>query len=214
MSNVVDLERYAPIAEAIARLLHPFAEVVIHDIEENRIAAIYGSFSKRGTGDESLIRDREGIERASDVHGPFRRHDLDRPWIKYVSVKLKDDGGRAIGLMCVNLDLSVVAELKQSMLALLATEEDSAEFESLFDDDWQEQITTFVQEHLNSLNRSTGSLTRRERARLVRELRGAGALRARNAPAFVANLLGVSRATIYNDLAHHGDEAPEPRGAD
>ena len=214
MSDVVDLERYAPIAEGIARLLHPFAEVVVHDIAENRIAAIYGSFSKRGAGDESLIRDREGIDRASDVHGPYRRHDLDRPWIKYVSVKLKDDGGKAIGLLCINLDLSVVSELKQSMLALLATEEDSAEFESLFDDDWQEQITTFVQEHLDSLNRSTGSLTRRERARLVRELRGAGALRARNAPAFVANLLGVSRATIYNDLAHHGDEAPEPHGAD
>jgi predicted transcriptional regulator YheO len=214
MSNVVDLKRYAPIAEGIARLLHPFAEVVLHDIEESRIVAIYGSFSKRGAGDESLIRDREGLARGTDVHGPFRRHDLDRPWIKYVSIKLKDDDGRAIGLMCINLDVSVVAELKQSMLALLTTEEDSSDFESLFDDDWQEQITTFVQEHLQSLNRSPGSLTRRERSQLVRELQGTGVLHAKNAPAFVANLLGVSRATIYNDLAHHDDAAPEPRGAD
>ncbi len=213
MSTVVDLERYAPIAEGIARLLHPFAEVVIHDVEKNQIAAIYGSFSKRGAGDESHFGDRERIERASDVHGPFRRHDLGRPWIKFVSVKLKDDGGRASGLMCINLDVSVVAELRKSILGLLA-EEDPSEFESLFDYDWREHITTFVQEHLDSLHRSPGTLTRRERAKLVRELHGTGALQAKNAPAFAANLLGVSRATIYNDLAHHGDEAPEPRGSD
>ena len=59
---------------------------------------------------------------------------------------------------------SVVAELEQSMLALLATTEDSSGLDSLFDDDWQERITAFVQEHLQSLNRSPGSLTRRERA--------------------------------------------------
>ncbi len=166
---MADLSQFAPTAEGIARLLHPFAEVVLHDIEENRIVSIHNNLSKRSAGDESLIRDREPLEHGTDLYGPFRKHDPPQLWIKYVTIKLKDDSGRAIGLMCANLDLTVVAGLKQPMLALLAPGEDSSAFELLFDDDWQERITAFVQEHLQRLNLSLESLTRRERGQLVRE---------------------------------------------
>ncbi len=211
---MADLSRYKSVAEGVARLLHPIAEVVLHDIEESRIVAIYNSFSKRSRGDDSLIRDREGLEREPDVHGPFKKNDAGQRWLKYVSVKLRDDEGRAIGLMCINLDLSVFADFKQSMLPLLATLEDSSQLDSLFDDDWQERITTFVNEHLQGLNRSLGSLTRQERAELVHELHAAGAFRTKNAPMFVANVLGVSRATIYNDLGdREGTAAERPVGA-
>ena len=201
MSRMIDLSQYEAVAEGFARLLHPFAEVVLHDIEENRIVAVYNSLSKRNRGDDSLIRDREGLEQEADVHGPFRKEDPTERWIKYVSIKLKDKHGKAIGLMCVNLDLSVFAELNQSTLAILATVGDSTGLDSLFEDDWQARITTFVREHLQSRHRSLVSLTRQQRIELVEELHKAGAFRAKNAPTFVAKVLSVSRATIYNDLA-------------
>jgi predicted transcriptional regulator YheO len=34
------LSRYIPIADAMAKLLHPYAEVVIHDIEKDTIVHI------------------------------------------------------------------------------------------------------------------------------------------------------------------------------
>ncbi len=38
------LEEALPFAEAFARLLHPFAEVVVHDLSKNQIEAIYNPF--------------------------------------------------------------------------------------------------------------------------------------------------------------------------
>lgn len=36
-----ELEKFINVAEAISRLLHPFAEVVIHDLSKNKIVAIF-----------------------------------------------------------------------------------------------------------------------------------------------------------------------------
>ena len=208
MYSMSNLSRYDAIAKGIARLLHPFAEVVLHDIEENRIFSIHNSFSKRQKGEDSLIRDREGLERGPDVHGPFIQRDSPHPSIKYVSIKLKDDHGQAIGLLCINLDLSAISDLQRNLASLLTTTEDSSSLDSLFDDDWQERITAFVRESLQGHGRSLGSLSRDDRVGLVAELRNAGAFRAKNAHSFVANVLKVSRATIYKDLAAGTDNDP------
>ncbi len=50
-----ELQNYLSIAEAITRLLHPYAEVVIHNLKTNKIIALYNSFSNRKTGDSSLL---------------------------------------------------------------------------------------------------------------------------------------------------------------
>ena len=50
-----ELKNSVPIAEAFARLLHPFAEVVIHDLSKDRIEAIYNPFSRREVGDSSYL---------------------------------------------------------------------------------------------------------------------------------------------------------------
>lgn len=39
---------FLPTAEAISRLLHPYAEVIVHDIIQNKIAAIYHPFQNAG----------------------------------------------------------------------------------------------------------------------------------------------------------------------
>ena len=198
---MVNLKLYEPIAQGIVQLLHPFAEVVIHDIRENRIVSIHNGFSKRKPGDDSMILDREGIERGPDVFGPFRKAESRRSSIKYVSIKIKDDDGRGVGLMCVNLDLSAFSDLQRSVSALLAPLENSGPLDVLFDDDWQGRITLFVKEALQRKNRTLTGLTREERTQLVGELQDAGAFRSTNAHQFVANTLGVSRATVYNDLS-------------
>ena len=51
------LARYAPIADGIAALLFPYAEVVIHYLRERTIAYIANSLSKREPGDESDVEE-------------------------------------------------------------------------------------------------------------------------------------------------------------
>ena len=52
-------------------------------------------------------------------------------------------------------------------------------------------------------------IDRRDRRELIEGLQAMGAFEARRAPAYVARILGVSRATIYNELsALRQDSAP------
>ncbi len=81
----------------------------------------------------------------------------------------------------------------------------SMQQDSLFDDDWQSKINTFVREYLLENDRSLNRLSRVERGKLVQALQSAGGFRARGAAGYIALVLGVSRATIYNNL---GEQQP------
>lgn len=207
------MERFKPVAEVVAKLLHPHAEVVLHDLQTSRITAIYNGFSGRQVGDDSLIDDSEGLAGGADVHGPFMKRLYDGRRIKYVSSVLRDSSGEARGLLCINLDVSVFEKLEATLRSFLDTAEDSTSFDELFKDDWQERINSFVDSYLRERNRRLDAMTRADRADLVQALRAAGAFRASGAAGYVARVLGVSRATVYNDLAeNHENDSSESEG--
>jgi len=209
-SSNPNLEKFTTIAEAIARLLHPHAEVVVHDIQNNRINAIFNGFSLRKVGDDSMIEDVETLKSGPEVYGPYPKRLFDGRRLKYVTCLLRDDTGQVIGLMCVNLDMSVFEALVTNLQSLLATAGDSTRLDQMFNDDWQQRIDAFVRQYLLEKNLSLKGLLREERAILVRALYEAGAFRAKGAATYVARVLGLSRATIYNDLAETAEKVPTP----
>ena len=46
-------DQYNQIAQGIATLLHPYAEVVVHDLEKQQIAILVNNFSKSKIGHEA-----------------------------------------------------------------------------------------------------------------------------------------------------------------
>ncbi|MCH9649456.1 MAG: PAS domain-containing protein [Deltaproteobacteria bacterium] len=195
-----DLKGAIVMAEAVANLFRPFVEVVVHDIEKSRIVAIFNNTSRRSVGDDSMIEDAAGLHEGPDIHGPFEQRTFDGRRLKYTSVVLRNEAGRAVGLMCINADVSPLEKMEEAIGALLRPAGDSAALDSHFRDDWQERIRSFVQEYSTRQETTIARMTRRERAELVTALHEAGAFRAKNAAGFIANVLGVSRATVYNDL--------------
>jgi predicted transcriptional regulator YheO len=72
-------DNYKAIADSIATLLFPHAEVVIHDLASQTVAHIANNTSKRKLGDESALEDLAqdiisasnlGRARGADVHQP------------------------------------------------------------------------------------------------------------------------------------------------
>ena len=151
-----NLSQYEPIAEAIARLFHPHVEVVLHDILENRIVAIFNSFSRRKSGDNSLIEDVQSLAAIASVQGPFEKWGEDGRRIRYVSSVLRDDRGETVGLMCVNFDTSSLASIQTSIETFLGSTADSSELDRLFNDDWQVRIGAYVSTFLQERNQSLG----------------------------------------------------------
>ena len=66
------------LAEMVAKLLHPFAEVVVHDLKKNQIAAIFNAFSKRAIGEPSYLDQSDFNKKASPtILGPYKKVNFD-----------------------------------------------------------------------------------------------------------------------------------------
>lgn len=199
----LELKYANPIAEALSRLLYPFAEVALHDLEKDRIEAIYNPFSKREVGDNSYL-DRLNFDKnlKSDVIGPYEKLNYDGRKLKSISVVLRNELGDAKGFLCVNMDISVF-ENYQNVLTFFLKNADksvSEERESFFKDDLYDQINRFVQNYCRNKQVVLENLSRREKQILVFRLKEKGAFNGKNASRYIARIFGISRATVYNYL--------------
>ncbi|HLB43136.1 MAG TPA: PAS domain-containing protein [Gammaproteobacteria bacterium] len=189
-----------PTAEAIQRLLHPHAEVVIHDIRKNQIAAIFHPFSKRRVGDSSLLTQEE-MSMLEDCMGPYEKINWDGKKLKSVSSIIRDDKGEAVGMLCINLDISRLEKINDLISGFIGHEQLTLQPAPLFKDDWQEKINKYVHAYLDEHHLTLESLNRTEKKELIEHLHKIGAFTAKNAALYIAQVIGVSRATIYNYLS-------------
>ena len=203
-------EPFLPVCAAIARLLAPYGEVVLHDIESDTIVQLWNAFSDRHPGDPSLLDDiLSDFEAGQDVLGPYEKVTTDGRRLTSISAAVCDADGKARGLLCVNLDRSPVDQAL-SMLTMLAGPSVESRPPALFDRDWREQISLTVASWCSDRHLLRSALSRSHRLELVAELDRADLFATRHAASHAANALGVSRATVYSLLR----EVREGRGED
>ena len=197
--NVSELPSWAvPVREAcaaIAALLHPHAEVALHDLETDTIVGLWNGFSGRAVGEPSLIGDLPESWQDRPVQGPYAKVLADGRGLSAVSAVIRDDRGTARGLLCVNLDRTPLLEVA-AMLGRIAAPAKPRPPE-LFEHDWREQIAITVDEWCREHGVDGRRLSRDQRSELIGELERKGLFATRNAAHHAARALGVSRATVY-----------------
>ena len=195
-----ELALYYPVAEAISLLLHPYGEVVIHDLNCSQIVAIYNNLSKREVGSESLLEELPSAKELPDVFPVYYKSNYDGRRMKSTTATLRDKKGKPIGLLCINLDLSKWEEISHFLGEWLGNINQTNQPELLFKDDWREKINTYVSEYLKRERATLKTLSKEKKRELVGDLRKKGAFTAKHAASYVADVLCLSRATIYNYL--------------
>lgn len=202
------LTRWSPVCEAIARLLSPHAEVVMHDPDTDRIMGIWNAFSGRIPGSPSLLGELDGVAGSADgVYGPYEKVLPDGRRLSSVSAVVRDDDGRACAVLCVNLDRSPFTQVAALLAGFAAPRADRPEV--LFDNDWVERVNQTVGAYVQELGRPVARWTRQDRIAVLSELDGLGVFSVRRAIPVVAGALSISRSTVYSLLA----EARARRGA-
>lgn len=194
------LKDYFSVAQAIAALLHPHAEVVIHDLKTEKIAAIYNNFSKRNVGDESLIDELSDYDSLPDVFPVYTKVNWDGKKLKSSTATLRDKNKTPIGLLCINLDVSKWEEFRYLLDQWSNTPNSQKQPEVLFKDDWREKINCYVTDYLRNEGLTLKMLSKGNKCGLIKALHREGAFKAKNAATYVADVLDLSRATIYNYL--------------
>jgi D-arginine utilization repressor len=193
------LSPHRRLADAIAALFAPLAEVAVHDLDTDTLVYIANPMSPRRIGEPSNLREL-GLPSRGGFIGPYEKTHWDGRRIKSISVVL---AGKPAAMLCVNVDVSRFEAMRGVLDTLLgpATREAEAAAAPLLRHDWHETLNRFIALWLRKRKLEIRALDRNSRRDLVAAIFESGGFQGPRAASYVAGLLHVSRATIYNELA-------------
>ncbi|WP_245299187.1 transcriptional regulator [Sinorhizobium sp. GL28] len=195
-----ELRPHMLVCDAIALLFQPYAEVVLHDLATETVIHIAGNFSKREIGEPSLLSE-IGFKEADGVIGPYEKVNWDGRSIKAISAVLRGTDGKAIGVLCINADVSDFHAALRTLNALVRVPASSDKPESLFKEDWHERVNEYVQQWTTVRGLTISSMSRTDKQALVIALSSDGAFGGKNAASYISRILGMGRATVYKYLS-------------
>lgn len=205
---MTSLDSFIPVADAIAMVFQPHVEAVIHDLAKGTVHHVAGALSGRAPLDDSLteLGDIETLDRP--VIGPYPKTNWDGRRLKSITAVLPGTDKQPIGLLCINVDVSMMETLRALTRDFLSFQKTDARPAALFHHDWREEINERVG-HFVSIHRATpGALSSGQRLTLIAELDSRGLFDVRSAVPYIAQLLNISRATLYKALKAVRDNMP------
>ncbi|WP_409494358.1 transcriptional regulator [Amycolatopsis sp. cmx-11-12] len=190
------VRQWSPVARAVAALLGPYAEVVLHDVVLDEVLAIWNPMTDRRAGEQSLLGELDKLEpSATDVYGPYEKTLTDGRRLSSVSALLRDEGGEPHAVLCINLDRTPMDQAAALLASFAAPVRPRPE--PLFEQDWTERVQHTIGAYVRDHGRPIERLTRDDRLALVAELDAAGVFSVRRAVPAVATALRASRSTVY-----------------
>ncbi len=191
------LSQFTPIADAIVKLFYPHAEVVLHDIIDDTIAYIGNPFSGRAVGDVShLGLDPKKPSLRKDVLGPYEKADNKGQPIRSITAVLRSEDGNPTGILCINLDFSVLESALEILDKFVRSPDIDAVPEALFQKDWRDLIKLEIRSYLLEMDKTLDMLGIKGRMALLKRLDEKGLFYARKSVQQVAHTLSFSRATV------------------
>lgn len=174
--------------------------MVIHNLRTQKIDYIANNISKREVGDDSALEDMLGEDANERNIGPYEKLNWDGQKIRSLSSVLRDGSGQPLAVLCINLNISLFENAKAALDLFLSPSKLIPQPDSLFRDDWQERINTFLHNWLRERQLGLNLLTREHKRELVLALHAEGAFKGKSAANYVANVLNMGRATVYKHL--------------
>jgi D-arginine utilization repressor len=192
-------KQYEPLIKAVVELFHPFAEAAVHDLEQGKIVAIYHNISQRKIGDLSPLKElKVKTKDFPDYFTPYYKQNWDGRPLKCTSITLRDKKGKAVGLICINIDTSFIQDAHRLLEVFLKTKDGAKNPIEIFGAQCEDQATTFIEQFLREQNVSLNFLNRNQKKEVVRQLYGKGIFNYKSAAPFIAKKLNISRASVYN----------------
>lgn len=185
-------------ADAMVALFGPRVEVVVHDLNAECIAYIANPLSQRSIGDPSNMHEIDLGD--AEVIGPYEKVNWDGATLRSISILQRCSDGTAAFVICVNHNQADLLALRRVAQSLGSTPLEATGPQMLLRNDWHERLNNYASTWCRDRGLRIDMLGREDRRTLVGDLSTSGALAERHAAAYVARMVGVSRATIYNDL--------------
>ncbi|WP_328455693.1 MULTISPECIES: helix-turn-helix transcriptional regulator [unclassified Amycolatopsis] len=191
------------IAHAVGRMFPGLCEVVLHDLRDpaRAVRAIEGGLSGRAVGDPATEL---GLARIADPDFPDvlqnypNRFPDGRP-AKSTSIGIRNSGGEYVAALCLNLDISLLGSAAHALTRLTRTD-DPAPLTETLQARTADDLRALVEDYAAERGHTPLTLPSAAKKDLVRVVKARGFLELKNAVPALTELLGISRASVYNYL--------------
>jgi predicted transcriptional regulator YheO len=190
------------IAIALGRMFPGICEVVLHDLRDptNTIRVIENPLSGRQVGDPATEL---GLARINDPQYPSVVQNYPNAFpdgrpVKSTSIGITNSSGSYIAALCLNLDLTPLTAATRTMQQLARTEEPDRPLTESLRARTVQELRSLVEEYAAARGAVPRALNASSKKELVRTLREDGYLDLRHSVQVLTEVLGISRATVYN----------------
>lgn len=190
------------IAVAIGKMFPGLCEVVLHDLmqPDHAIRVIENNLSNRKVGDSATEL---GLQRIKDPQFPsviqnYPNQFPDGRPVKSTSIGIKNREGRYIAALCLNLDVSALSPVLMALANMVETGDAGTAPKETLADRKARQLRETIEAFAAKQSQTPRGLGREAKRELVRQLHREGHFESRSSALTIANLLGISRATVYN----------------
>jgi predicted transcriptional regulator YheO len=179
-----------------------YCEIVVHDFnspESSIISIENGSLTGRKIGDtlDALGFQLLKTHPASDLLN-YRTKTKEGKELRSSSVFLRDEKGQIFGALCINIDVSGLLKAQEWLQEALGSA--STTIDERFEHSVDEVLENLIQNAISSIDKKMADMTREDKVAIVAYLEAKGAFLIRYSVERVAELLGMTKYTIYNYL--------------
>ena len=198
------IKRYVPIVQGIAGTFGSSCEVVLHDFSDLKKSIVViengkvtGRNENSSMTDHSLQQVKAGKTEKDIIN--YSGKGSDGRTIKSTTMFIRDENNKVIGCLCINFDVTEFAIARKALSDLL-----DFGHENIKDDKSSKKINDILKEVVEAKIDENGKpiayLNKEEKVQIVQELDTQGVFLIKGAIDYVAEILCVSRYTIYNYL--------------
>ena len=198
------LDALSSTLEGVAAAFGPNCEVVLHslkDLSKSVIKIVNGHVTGRSVGSPLTDLGIEVLEKANsindDVVGPYFTKLDDGRLLRCVTTVIRNPAGKAIGMLCVNIDVSApLLDFFKDFLDLgTGAPETPVEYFPPTPEDLISRVLGLVRDNVNKQTKLSPS---EKNKMIVTDLYRRGIFNVKGAVDLVASESGISRYTVYN----------------
>lgn len=203
------LESYIPVLEGLAAYLSDCFEFVLHsleDYEHSAICVINGHHTGRSVGAPITDLALRMLDQINEGHAEytvyFGRNTKGEP-LKSSTIAIRGENGRIIGMLCINMYLNTPLYDVLSSLSPGYTANLTSGVSESFAQNTGELIRTALEEERRRVLNDSSVLPSNKNKMIVEGLYNRGIFRIKEAVVTVAELMGISKNTIYMHIRNY-----------
>ena len=206
------------VADGLSTGLGKRCEVVLHDFSDLSASLIHiaGNITGREVGapitDLAYKAYKDQGDDVEDLSG-YRTIAHGRI-LKSSTIFLRDSSGKVVGCLCINLDVTDFLNAKTALEEFTYFPEGVGQPQERFASSFKETLESILEEIVRDMGKQPATMDKDERLEFIHRLNRHDVFAFKGAVNQVAQLLGVTRYTVYNDLKELrlAEDASEAQG--